>query len=84
MSRAVTHADNVYKIPNYRAVGKICQTNLPPNTAFRGFGGPQGMIIIEQLMQRVAEHLQLPADMVQWYNILFSTCLHAGYMYKGW
>lgn len=70
MSRAVTHADNVYKIPNYRAVGTVCRTNLPSNTAFRGFGGPQGMIITEQLMQRVAEHLKLPADMVQWYITL--------------
>ena len=64
MQRAVTHADNVYKIPNYRAVGKVCRTNLPPNTAFRGFGGPQGMIITEQWIERVAEFLKLPSEQV--------------------
>ena len=60
----MTHADNVYKIPNYRAVGRVCRTNLPPNTAFRGFGGPQGMIITEQWMERVAEFLKLPSELV--------------------
>ena len=64
MERAVTHADCVYNIPNYRAVGRVCRTNLPPNTAFRGFGGPQGMIITEQCIQRVAEHLKLPSEQV--------------------
>ncbi|CAI8021900.1 Xanthine dehydrogenase/oxidase [Geodia barretti] len=68
MQRAVTHADNVYKIPNYRAVGKVCRTNLPPNTAFRGFGGPQGMIITEQWIERVAEFLKLPSEQVRRLN----------------
>ena len=57
MERAVTHADNTYKIPNYNVVGRVCRTNLPPNTAFRGFGGPQAMIISEQLVQSVVEYL---------------------------
>ena len=64
MERAVTHADSVYKIPNYRAVGRVCRTNLPPNTAFRGFGGPQGLVITEQIVQNVAEHLPLPSEQV--------------------
>ena len=47
-----------------RAVGRVCRTNLPPNTAFRGFGGPQAMVITEQWMQRVAEYLKLPPEQV--------------------
>ena len=63
--RALTHCDNVYQILNYRAVGRVCRTNLPPNTAFRGFGAPQAMVITEQWMQRVAEHLKLPPEKVR-------------------
>ena len=64
LERALTHGDNVYKISNYRAVGRVCRTNLPPNTAFRGFGGPQGMIIAEQCMEKIIECLQLPSEQV--------------------
>ncbi|RHZ22407.1 hypothetical protein DYB37_001144 [Aphanomyces astaci] len=42
MDRALFHCENAYFIPNLRAVGKCCKTNLPTNTAFRGFGAPQG------------------------------------------
>ncbi len=41
MDRALFHSDNVYRIPNVLARGHVCKTNLPSNTAFRGFGGPQ-------------------------------------------
>ena len=41
MDRALFHMDNAYLIPNIRGVGHVCKTNLPTNTAFRGFGGPQ-------------------------------------------
>ena len=41
MDRALFHMDNAYLIPNIRGVGRVCKTNLPTNTAFRGFGGPQ-------------------------------------------
>ena len=41
MERAVFHAENCYLIPNIRVLGYMCMTNLPSNTAFRGFGGPQ-------------------------------------------
>ena len=42
-------------LPNYRAVGKVCRTCLPSNTAFRGFGASLAMIITEQWMQQVTE-----------------------------
>lgn len=41
LDRALFHVDNVYSIPNFKVVGRVCRTNLPSNTAFRGFGGPQ-------------------------------------------
>lgn len=43
MERAISHSDNCYYIPNVRAVGRVCKTNIHSNTAFRGFGGPQGI-----------------------------------------
>ncbi|OWM69193.1 hypothetical protein CDL15_Pgr025380 [Punica granatum] len=54
LERAMFHSDNVYKIPNMRILGRVCFTNFPSNTAFRGFGGPQGMLIAENWIQRIA------------------------------
>lgn len=58
LERAMFHSDNVYEIPNVRIVGRVCFTNIPSNTAFRGFGGPQGMIIAENWIQRIAVELK--------------------------
>lgn len=69
MDRAITHADNVYKVPNVRIVGKICKTNLASNTAFRGFGGPQGMLITEQWMSHIANFLELSNEQVREINM---------------
>jgi xanthine dehydrogenase large subunit len=64
LDRALFHADNCYWIPNLRFTGLVCKTNLPSNTAFRGFGGPQGMAVIEDILSRAAERLQLePAEL---------------------
>ncbi len=57
MERTLLHADNAYYLPNVKTCGRICKTNLPPNTAFRGFGGPQAVAVIENIMQEVAAHL---------------------------
>ncbi|MCU0607285.1 MAG: xanthine dehydrogenase molybdopterin binding subunit [Candidatus Edwardsbacteria bacterium] len=54
LERSMLHADNAYHIPNARVVGRACRTNLPPNTAFRGFGAPQGILVIERVMERIA------------------------------
>ncbi|KZV50307.1 xanthine dehydrogenase 1-like [Dorcoceras hygrometricum] len=54
LERSMFSSDNVYEIPNVRIRGKVCFTNLPSNTAFRGFGGPQGMIIAENWIQRIS------------------------------
>ncbi|CAA6660108.1 unnamed protein product [Spirodela intermedia] len=58
LERAMLHSDNVYDIPHLRVTGQVCHTNLPSNTAFRGFGGPQGMLITENWIQRIAMKLQ--------------------------
>ncbi|XP_022086122.1 xanthine dehydrogenase/oxidase-like isoform X2 [Acanthaster planci] len=54
MERAVYHADNCYNFPNFQVEGHLCKTNLPSNTAFRGFGGPQGLLIMECIMSEIA------------------------------
>ncbi|MCF8379563.1 MAG: xanthine dehydrogenase molybdopterin binding subunit [Bacteroidales bacterium] len=58
LERALFHIDNAYYIPNLRVVGHTWKTNLPSNTAFRGFGGPQGMAVIENIMDRIARFLK--------------------------
>ncbi|EFO88374.1 hypothetical protein CRE_11402 [Caenorhabditis remanei] len=55
MQRAMVHADNVYKFANADITGKMCKTNLASNTAFRGFGGPQGMFGTEIMVKHAAE-----------------------------
>lgn len=57
MERAMLHSDNAYFIPNFRVTGRLCKTNLPSNTAFRGFGGPQGVVNIENIIEEIALHL---------------------------
>jgi xanthine dehydrogenase large subunit len=54
LARAMCHIDNGYWIPNVRVDGRIAQTNKTSQTAFRGFGGPQGMLVIEELLGRCA------------------------------
>jgi xanthine dehydrogenase large subunit len=63
--RAMFHADNAYLLPNVQLTGRICKTNHVSHTAFRGFGGPQGMLMIEEVMDRVARHLDLPPHVVR-------------------
>ena len=63
--RALFHLDNAYYIPNSRFVGRVAKTNSVSNTAFRGFGGPQGMLVIEEVIGRIALRLGLPADEVR-------------------
>ncbi len=58
-ARALCHIDNTYWIPNARVAGRIARTNKVSNTAFRGFGGPQGMLVIEDIMGRCAPLLGL-------------------------
>ena len=65
LERSLTHCDNAYLIPNMRLRGRVCKTNLSSNTAFRGFGGPQGMMVAEQYMCHVAEFLGKPVEEIR-------------------
>ncbi len=59
MDRALFHLDNAYYVPNLHFVGQVARTHLPSNTAFRGFGGPQGMAVMETILSRAAQRLGL-------------------------
>ncbi|GAA2101237.1 xanthine dehydrogenase molybdopterin binding subunit [Streptomyces albiaxialis] len=59
LARALCHIDNTYWIPHARVAGRIAKTHTVSNTAFRGFGGPQGMLVIEDIMGRCAPLLGL-------------------------
>lgn len=59
VARALCHIDNTYWIPNARVAGRVAKTHKVSNTAFRGFGGPQGMLVIEDIMGRCAPLLGL-------------------------
>ncbi|MEO1551085.1 MAG: xanthine dehydrogenase molybdopterin binding subunit [Pseudomonadota bacterium] len=55
--RAMLHADNAYYLPNLSVTSHRLRTNTQSNTAFRGFGGPQGMVGVERVMDHVAHAL---------------------------
>ena len=57
LTRALCHTDNCYWLPNLRLTGYACKTNTVSNTAFRGYGGPQGMFGIETIIEIIARHL---------------------------
>ena len=61
LARALCHIDNAYFIPHVEVQGRICKTNKTSQTAFRGFGGPQGMLVIEDILGRCAPQLGLEA-----------------------
>jgi xanthine dehydrogenase large subunit len=64
LSRALCHVDNAYWIPDVLVHGRVARTHKTSQTAFRGFGGPQGMLVIEDIIGRCAPALGLdPADL---------------------
>lgn len=68
LERAMSHVDGCYRIPNAFVRGRICRTNTVSNTAFRGFGGPQGMFIMETCMEECADRLGIPIDRLREIN----------------
>jgi xanthine dehydrogenase large subunit len=70
MERTLFHSTGSYFIPNTRVTVYSCKTNLPPNTAFRGFGGPQGMFVIESAIAKAAETIGVNAIEIQRANLL--------------
>ncbi|EZF26342.1 xanthine dehydrogenase [Trichophyton rubrum D6] len=69
VQRALSHIDGVYKIPNVHVRGYLCRTNTVSNTAFRGFGGPQGMFFAESFVSEIADHLKIPVEKLREINM---------------
>ena len=70
LERTLFHATNSYAIPHVHVTAHSCKTNLPPNTAFRGFGGPQGMFVIEAAIDHAAKELGVEPLQIQRQNML--------------
>ncbi|NUP05430.1 MAG: xanthine dehydrogenase molybdopterin binding subunit [Polyangiaceae bacterium] len=67
--RGLFHLDNAYFLPAVRFVGRVAKTNTVSHTAFRGFGGPQGMVVIEDILDRVAGATGLAPEVVRERNL---------------
>ena len=65
LSRAMFHMDNAYHLPDVSVVGRVVRTHVTSQTAFRGFGGPQGMLVVEEVMDRIARTLDLAPHTVR-------------------
>jgi xanthine dehydrogenase large subunit len=70
LDRTLFHATNSYYIPNVKATAYCCKTNITPNTAFRGFGGPQAMFVIESAIYKAAEKMGIEPYVIQEKNLL--------------
>ena len=68
--RTLFHATNSYFVKNVKSTVHSCKTNLPPNTAFRGFGGPQGMFVIESAIAKAAHEIGVSPRQIQEINLL--------------
>ena len=67
--RGLFHLDNAYYVPAVDFSGRVAKTNVVSHTAFRGFGGPQGMVVIEEILDRVARRLDLRPEQVRERNL---------------
>lgn len=70
LERTLFHCTGSYYIPNVRATGYCCRTNLAPNTAFRGFGGPQAMFVMESAIHKASVATEIPVERIQQENLL--------------
>ena len=68
LTRALTHIDNCYYIPNADFLGVCCKTNTVSNTAFRGFGAPQGMLAMESIIDEVSHYLGISPNEMRTIN----------------
>ncbi len=69
LQRAMFHVDNAYQLENALITGRVVKTNRSPNTAFRGFGGPQGAAVIESLIEDISQYLKMDALEVRKINL---------------
>jgi xanthine dehydrogenase molybdopterin binding subunit/xanthine dehydrogenase small subunit len=71
--RGVFHLDNAYYVPSCTFTGRVAKTNVVSHTAFRGFGGPQGMLVMEDILDRIARTLGLRPEVVRERNLYRGT-----------
>ena len=76
--RAIFHADNAYFLEDVAITSYRCKTNTQSHTAFRGFGGPQGMIVTESILGDIARHLGLDPLAVRLANLYSDEATAAG------
>ncbi|MBU1101770.1 MAG: molybdopterin-dependent oxidoreductase [Bacteroidetes bacterium] len=70
LERTLFHTTNSYFIPNVKATAVSCKTNLTPNTAYRGFGGPQAMFVLQSAIDKAADVTGLPVEDIQRKNLI--------------
>ncbi|OHE67803.1 MAG: xanthine dehydrogenase, partial [Treponema sp. GWB1_62_6] len=70
LGRTLFHATGAYRVGAVRVTGYMCRTNLPPFTAFRGFGGPQAFFVIESAIAAASAASGIPAEVIQRKNLL--------------
>ena len=68
LERSILHADNSYFIPNIKITGRAYRTNMPSNVAMRGFGGPQAMAVIENVIDKIARKLKIDSAEIRFKN----------------
>ncbi len=72
LERTMMHIDNSYYLSDVEILGRVCRTNIPSNTAFRGFGGPQAIAIIETIIEEIAAELNIDSFDVRMRNCMAS------------
>ena len=65
MWRSLFHCDNAYYVPAIDVTGRVCRTHKTSQTAFRGFGGPQAMVVIEDILSQAAQRMMIPGDVIR-------------------
>lgn len=72
MDRVLFYSDVIYKIFNIRVIGRLCKTNIFFNTVFRGFGGLQGMFIVENWIEYIVKILDIFVKQVIFFQFLLN------------
>ncbi|CAF1333307.1 unnamed protein product [Didymodactylos carnosus] len=69
LERTLLHCDNIYQFHNMKLSGRVCKINLPSNTGMRGFGGPQGLMICEIILDQVASYVNIEPSLIRQRNL---------------
>ncbi|CAF3626478.1 unnamed protein product [Rotaria socialis] len=85
MEHAMLHTGNCYRFPNIRIRGRSCKTHLPSNTALRGFGGPQGILASENIIEHIASYLKMDPFNIRQLNLFKEgDTTHYGQILEHW